>query len=140
MANQIKIYRREGVIPPLDISPNIRDEDSFYHLLMFFHHPANWPAWMVAVSLIFLAGLTGGLWHLAAPGLGLIVALGLLAAQIRTFIWAGCPPVDVYAHPTFICSDWAGNAGEFWIRSLGANCFLCFGIGWHVKLRLGVGH
>lgn len=79
MANQIKVYRKQGLAPPFDVSPTTRDEDFFYHLLMFFHHPAKWPTWLVAVSLIAVTGLIGGLWYRAAPGWGGLAGLGLLA-------------------------------------------------------------
>ena len=78
MTHQVKLYRRRRFITPPQARPNFRWHDLLFHILMAFHRPASWPAWMMGVVLCCWAGLVFGLWYPVAPNLAPLVSLSLL--------------------------------------------------------------
>lgn len=79
MTSQLKVLKQQSISLPVDLNPDIRGEDLFFRILMVFHKPADWPAWMVTTALCVCSIVSLGLWELAAAGgTKYLVSLGLL--------------------------------------------------------------
>jgi len=79
MSNQVKVDKRHQLTVLPKTRPQVRWDDLFFQILMFFHRPASWSGKQVIASLIFWAGLVFGLWRLAAPNAAFAVSLALLS-------------------------------------------------------------
>jgi uncharacterized protein len=86
VANQVKSFPRRWFIPANDNPPTGLQEDTFFRIQMFFHHPARWPASGVVVCLFFWSSLISGLWELALPGMGLVPGLVVLVFGLSDWL------------------------------------------------------
>jgi predicted MPP superfamily phosphohydrolase len=83
MTSQLKVLKQQSISLPVDLNPDIRGEDLFFRILMVFHKPADWPAWVVAATLCLCSVVILALWELAASGgTAYLVGLGLLAFSL----------------------------------------------------------